>query len=51
MIAMQWTRIIFVKVAALIVFLCAVYFVREVVHEAYDPARQPPVVKSSQLRG
>ena len=40
---------IFVKVAALIVFLCAVYFGREVVHEAFDPARQPVEVRSSQL--
>ena len=51
MIAMRRAEIICVKVGALIVFACVVYFLREVVHEAYDPARQPPVVRSSQISG
>ena len=51
MIAKRRAQIICVKVAALFVFACVVYFLREVVHEAYDPARQPPVVRSSQLSG
>lgn len=37
-----WLLRISRKLAALFVFLCAVYFVREVIHEAFDPKRQMP---------
>lgn len=41
MLLFRWVARFGFKVVALIVFICAVYFVRELVHEKYDIRRGP----------
>lgn len=51
MLALWWLGRLLFKLTALFVFLCAVYFVREVVHEGFDPKRQAVPARAVSLTG
>lgn len=47
----RWGKRIFIRVVAFILFLILVYFVREIVHEAFNPVRQPGNIRQVGLMG
>ena len=49
MLFLWWAGMIVVRIVLLFVFLCGAFFVREVVHEAFSPARQKAYQKSEMI--
>ena len=50
MLMFRWVGRFCFKAIALVVFLCAVYFLRELVHEAYDIRRGPMTEKDLEAK-